>query len=159
MKRVIFLALSFVLISISSPSIAQSSKTPAGKTLYNTIINLDKQVFDAYNKCDLDKFEDYFDSDVEFFNDRTGYTSSRHDLMKSMKSMCDNGGMERVLVSAQVYPLDFYGAVETGLSRFYKVTNGKRKLVYTARFVHIWKQDGDDGWKIARVISYDHKAK
>lgn len=159
MKRVIFFAFSFVFILINSQSIAQLSKASAGKTLYSTIINLDKQVFDAYNKCDLEKFEDYFDGDVEFFNDRTGYTSSRRDLMKSMKSMCENGGMERVLVSAQVYPLDFYGAVETGMSRFYKVTNGERKLIYTARFVHIWKQDDDDGWKIARVISYDHKAK
>ncbi|MCC8410552.1 nuclear transport factor 2 family protein [Mucilaginibacter sp. UR6-1] len=157
MKRLFSIATGFMLFACTLQTLAQAPKTPAGKTLYNTIIGLDKQVFDAYNKCDLDKFEDYFTSNVEFFHDRTGYTSSRHDLMKSMRSLCENGGLERVLVSAQVYTLDFYGALETGVNKFYKTTNGKRKLVNTSRFIHVWKQD-DDGWKISRVISYDHKA-
>ncbi|WP_158534891.1 nuclear transport factor 2 family protein [Mucilaginibacter hurinus] len=117
---------------------------------------MDRQVFEAYNKCDLDKFEEFFTRDVEFFHDRTGYTESRHDLMKSMKSLCENGGLLRQLVSAQVYPLDFYGAVEIGTHRFYKLTNGKKELISSARFINIWKKDDDD-WKIARVVSYDHK--
>ncbi|MBE9585016.1 nuclear transport factor 2 family protein [Mucilaginibacter sp. JRF] len=158
MKRVITTALSLILFIGSYSCFAQASKKPASKTLYSTIIGLDKQVFDAYNKCDLDKFEGYFTADVEFFHDRTGYTSSRHDLMRSMRTLCDNGGLERVLVSAKVYQLEFYGALETGVNTFYKVINGKRKLVNTARFIHVWKQD-DDGWKISRVISYDHQAK
>jgi hypothetical protein len=158
MKRVIIIALSFILFTGIHGLYAQGSKKPAGKTLYNTIIGLDEKVFDAYNKCDLDKFENYFTTDVEFINDRTGYTSSRHDLMKSMRTLCENGGLQRVLVSAQVYQLEFYGALETGVNRFYKITNGKRTLVNTARFIHVWKQD-DNGWKISRVITYDHQGK
>ncbi|WP_345211697.1 nuclear transport factor 2 family protein [Mucilaginibacter gynuensis] len=135
---------------------AQSTKKAASKSLYSKIIALDKEVFDAYNKCDLDKFEDYYDSDVEFFNDRTGYTESRHDLMKSMKSVCENGGMMRQLVSAKVYQLDFYGAMEMGEHRFYKMVNGKKEPQGSASFITIWKQK-DDKWKITRVISYNHK--
>ncbi|RYE21377.1 MAG: nuclear transport factor 2 family protein [Sphingobacteriales bacterium] len=146
----------FLLLTASSVNAQSVSKKKASKTLYSTVLAMDKQVFDAYNKCDLDKFEEYFTRDVEFFNDRTGYTESRHDLMKTMKDLCESGGMQRVLVNAQVYPLDFYGAVETGTHRFYKTVNGKRRFISSARFTNIWKQE-DGEWKIARVISYDHK--
>ncbi|RCH55656.1 DUF4440 domain-containing protein [Mucilaginibacter hurinus] len=151
-----------LLIMLSVLFFTGSAKTQSlplkrvSKTLYSTIIDMDRQVFEAYNKCDLDKFEEFFTRDVEFFHDRTGYTESRHDLMKSMKSLCENGGLLRQLVSAQVYPLDFYGAVEIGTHRFYKLTNGKKELISSARFINIWKKDDDD-WKIARVVSYDHK--
>ncbi|MEO6150939.1 MAG: nuclear transport factor 2 family protein [Mucilaginibacter sp.] len=156
MIRNAFLLL-FALSLLTHPINAQPIPAKqASKTLYSTILTMDKQVFDAYNTCDLDKFEDYFTKDVEFFHDRTGYTESRHDLMKTMKSLCENGGMQRKLVNAQVFPLDFYGAIEMGTHRFYKVVNGKRKFISSARFTNIWKLD-DNEWKIARVISYDHK--
>ncbi|RYY33658.1 MAG: nuclear transport factor 2 family protein [Sphingobacteriaceae bacterium] len=134
---------------------AQSTKKSAPKTLYSTIIAMDKKVFDAYNNCDLDKFEDYFTRDVEFLHDRTGRTESRHDLMKTMKSLCENGGMHRELVNAKIYPLDFYGALEIGTHRFYKTVKGKKQSAGTAKFINVWKLD-DEEWKIARVISYDH---
>jgi hypothetical protein len=135
---------------------AQQPINLTGKALYSTIIAMDKKVFDAYNSCNLDEFEKHFTKDVEFFNDRTGYTESRSDLMKSMRSVCDKGGMERRLVSARVYLLDFYGAVETGTQRFYKIVDGKKVPAGSSQFMNIWKLD-DGEWKIARVVSYEHK--
>lgn len=154
-----FLLSAFLAASVCVPSgIAQPVKktsNSSSKTLYSTIMAMDKQVFDAYNNCDLKKFDDYFTRDVEFFHDRTGRTESRHDLMKTMKSLCESGGMRRVLVSAKVYPLDFYGALEIGTHRFYKIVNGKKQAAGSAKFINVWKHD-DDKWQIARVISYDH---
>jgi hypothetical protein len=157
MKHYLYFALTLVITALCTPGLkAQPAKKQAETTLYSTIISLDKQAFDAYNKCDLDKFENYFDSDVEFFNDRTGLTDSRHAMIKAMRSVCESGGMQRQLLSATVYPLDFYGAIETGINRFYKVVNGKKQAVSTAKFIYIWKLDENE-WKITKVISYDHK--
>ena len=150
------LTLVFLIAFRISAAQAQAGRSQAEKTLYSTIISMDKQVFDAYNRCDLDKFDDYFTRDAEFFNDRTGYTESRHGMMKTMKSVCKTGGLQRQLVSARVYPLDFYGALETGANRFYKVVNGKRRLNSTAKFIYVWKLKNDE-WKISKVISYDHE--
>ncbi|RYZ93760.1 MAG: nuclear transport factor 2 family protein [Sphingobacteriaceae bacterium] len=152
------LTLTLVLASLFSSKTlqAQPSKKAAAKTLYSTIIAMDKQVFDAYNRCDLDKFDDYFTRDAEFFHDHTGHTDSRREMMKSMKSVCETGGMQRQLVSARIFPLDFYGALETGVNRFYKVVKGKRQLNSTAKFIYIWKLKKDE-WKISKVISYDHE--
>lgn len=151
-----FLLSALLAASVCAPAgIAQPVKKTSPKTLYSTIMAMDKQVFSAYNSCDLKKFDDYFTRDVEFFHDRTGRTESRHDLMKTMKALCESGGMYRELVSAKVYPLDFYGALEIGTHKFYKVVNGKRKFAWKAQFINVWKQD-DDKWQIARVISYAH---
>lgn len=57
----------------------------------------------------------------------------------------------------EVYPLNGYGAVEFGVQRFYSSAgSAPEKLTATARFVHLW-QEQDGQWRIARVISYDHR--
>jgi ketosteroid isomerase-like protein len=27
-----------------------------------------------------------------------------------------------------------------------------------ARFLHVWQQNGDGRWVVARIVSYDHRA-
>ncbi len=39
-----------------------------------TITALDKQLFDAYNTCDLATFDGLLASDIEFYNDQGGVT-------------------------------------------------------------------------------------
>lgn len=64
---------------------------------------------------------------------------------------------EKVEGSLEVYPVNNYGAVEVGVHRFYKKTEGQPdKLVEIAKFTQVWKKD-PSGWKLARVLSYDHK--
>ena len=59
--------------------------------------------------------------------------------------------------SLRVYPINEYGAVETGTHRFYAVAEGKPdQLTETAQFLMIWKRV-DGAWKLARVVSYDHR--
>ena len=61
---------------------------------------------------------------------------------------------ELVEGTLEVYPLDGYGAIQTGVHRFYR--EGGARPVEVSRFTHIWKKD-DAGWKLQRAMSYDHK--
>ena len=59
--------------------------------------------------------------------------------------------------SVKVYPLNNYGAIHTGLHRFYKkLENGKEQLVEVAQFTNVWKNE-KGSWKLTRVLSYDHR--
>jgi len=49
-----------------------------------------------------------------------------------------------------------YGAVETGVHRFYQPKTGS-EATGEAKFIHLW-QNKDGAWRITRVISYDHVA-
>jgi hypothetical protein len=47
--------------------------------------------------------------------------------------------------------------VEIGVHRFYQLLPGKpEKLVEVSQFTHVWKKE-ESGWKLSRVLSYDHK--
>ena len=47
---------------------------------------------------------------------------------------------------------------EVGVHRFFQLLPGKpEKLVEVSQFTHVWKKD-ESGWKLARVISFDHQA-
>jgi hypothetical protein len=57
----------------------------------------------------------------------------------------------------EVYPLNKYGAIETGIHRFFILREGQpEKAGDIAKFTMVWKKDSGQ-WKLARVLSYDHK--
>ena len=57
----------------------------------------------------------------------------------------------------EVYPIKDFGAVETGIHRFYATEKGKQEqLSSEAKFVQLWQRK-DGKWKITRIISYGHK--
>jgi hypothetical protein len=139
---------------------AQPQQVAAPKEeLFRTIAALDAEVFDAYNRCDLEKFGSFFPEELEFYHDNGGLVSqTRQSLVEAVKNnIC--GKVYRVLVpeSLEVYPLKGYGAVETGVHRFYHPGRDSTEEVGEAKFVQIW-QNKDGAWKITRVISYDHHA-
>ncbi len=62
-----------VLTICSAHLIAQSPDPPASKdTLYQTISQLDADLFSAMNRCDMDKFASYWAEDLEFYRDKDG---------------------------------------------------------------------------------------
>jgi len=139
---------------------AQPQQVAAAKDeLFRTIASLDGEVFDAFNRCDLEKFGSFFTEELEFYHDQGGLTDrSRQSLVESVKNnIC--GKVYRVLVpeSLEVYPMNGYGAVEIGVHRFYHPGRDSTESVGEAKFVHLW-QNKDGAWKITRVISYDHHA-
>ena len=64
---------------------------------------------------------------------------------------------ELVPGTLEVFPLANFGAIQTGIHRFYILEPGQpERSGDIAKFIHVWKKS-DDKWKLARVLSYDHK--
>jgi uncharacterized protein (TIGR02246 family) len=126
--------------------------------LDKAITALDAALFDAYNRCDLEKFSSFFVEDVEFYHDQGGVTLGREKLTDSVKkNICGKTTRELVPGTLQVHYMKGYGAVEMGVHRFHHPGHEDTEPVGEGRFIHLW-QYKDGAWKITRVISYDHHA-
>jgi len=143
--------------------------------LDKAITELDRQLFEAYNHCDLKKFDSLLADDVEFYHDQGGLMQGRQAFLDAIRhNTC--GVMIRELVpgTLQVYPVKDYGAIEMGVHRFHHPGHEKefpsaKQLGMTrfldsgaaewpvgeAKFLHIW-QLKDGSWKLTRVVSYGH---
>jgi len=126
--------------------------------LDKAIATLDANLFDAYNRCDLEKFASFFVENVEFYHDQGGVTLGRAALTESVKkNICGRVTRELVPGTLQVYYMKGYGAVEMGVHRFHHPGHEDTESVGEGKFIHLW-QYKDGAWKITRVISYDHHA-
>lgn len=124
--------------------------------LTRTITGLDDQVFDAYNRCDLETFAGYFSPTVEFYHDSGGATFDRDTVVSNTrKYICHKVRRERVPGTLKVYPIKNFGAIEEGEHRFCEVATGKCEG--SAKFVMVW-QHNDGQWQMTRVLSYGHRA-
>ena len=121
--------------------------------LTQVITALDKQLFDAYNTCNIEKLGTLVTDDLEFYHDKTGLAVVKQVFLDAIKkNICGKVTRELVQGSLEVYPLHGYGAVEIGVHRFHHPGDND---VGEAKFVQLW-QYKDGAWKISRVISYDH---
>jgi uncharacterized protein (TIGR02246 family) len=126
--------------------------------LDKAITALDAALFDAYNRCDLEKFASFFVENVEFYHDQGGATLGRAALTDSIKkNICGKVTRELVSGTLQVYYMKGYGAVEMGVHRFHHPGHEDTEGVGEGKFVHLW-QYKDGAWRITRAISYDHHA-
>ena len=122
--------------------------------LTRAITALDKQLFDAYNTCNIERLGTFFTDDLEFYHDKTGLAVGKQPFLDAIKkNICGKVTRELVAGSLEVYPLHGYGAVEIGVHRFHHP--GDDSNVGEAKFVQLW-QYKNGAWKISRVISYDH---
>jgi hypothetical protein len=137
------------------------------QALFDAIARADEALFSAFfDTCDVDKVAGMVTDDLEFFHDKDGLSiTSGPQFVEAMKGKCarqrsgEDFLSKRVLVkeSLKVYPLNHYGAVEVGVHRFYAVVEGQPdRLTEVSQFTQVWKDDGGV-WKLARVVSYDHK--
>ena len=125
-------------------------------SLYDEIAEQDTQLFNAFNECDLEAMSGFFSEDLEFYHDLGGVTGYAQ-TMGNTKNNCERElGLKRTLVSGslEVHPIKDFGAIQIGQHTFCHLENGKNDCG-TFKFVHVWKHS-DDGWRISRVISYDH---
>jgi ketosteroid isomerase-like protein len=131
-------------------------KAPVSQKLYDEIAHMDRVLFDAFNARDLQRIKTLFAEDLEFYHDKGGLDSYEQTIEKIKKLFDQNNGLRRELVkeSLEVYPIKDYGAVEIGIHSFIHLENGKEDRG-TFKFVMLWRNK-DGGWKISRVISYDH---
>jgi hypothetical protein len=137
---------------------AQSPQSSAPHDeLYRTIASLDSALFASasYERCDLEEFKAFFADDVEFYHDQSGLTVGSETVAGQVKqNICGKVRRELVADTLEVYPMRGFGAVETGVHRFYQPKVSDEALG-EARFIHLWQQK-DGAWRITRVISYDH---
>lgn len=156
--------LALACLSLASSAGAQAAKEAKGPgELYERVAALDAALFDAYNRCDIDKVGTFFSEDLEFYHEKGGLTLTRDTTLALMrKNLCAGEGyhVRRELVqgSVEVRPIKDYGAVQTGEHRFYLTQKGRKEaLDGVGKFVMLWRRSGDE-WKVTRVISYGFRA-
>ncbi|MFL6196869.1 MAG: nuclear transport factor 2 family protein [Thermoanaerobaculia bacterium] len=150
----------FALLSLSTlPAYAQGTRGEAPDSdLYRTIAALDTQLFDAFNKCELDKFASLFIEDLEFYHDQGGLTRTNKSNVEAVKkNICGKVTRELVPGTLEVHLMKGYGALEIGVHRFHHPGHEDTEPVGEAKFIHLW-ENKDGAWRITRVISYDHHA-
>lgn len=132
--------------------------SPTSKELYESIANLDRMFFNAFNSKELDKLKPFLSDNLEFYHDLGGVTNYSQNIDAFKRSFESERKLRRELVKGtlEVYPIQDYGAVETGIHRFYATEKGQiEKLSSEAKFVHVWQRNNGE-WKITRIISYGH---
>jgi ketosteroid isomerase-like protein len=128
------------------------------RDLDKAIVALDAAVFDAFNRCDLERFGAFFVDDVEFYHDEEGVTLGKAALVDSVKQyICGKTTRELVAGSMEAHLMKGYGAIEMGVHRFHHPGHEDTEGVGEGKFIHLW-QYKNGVWKIARVYSYDHHA-
>ncbi|MFB9077536.1 serine hydrolase [Flavobacterium procerum] len=135
--------------------------------LYKTIMAQDSLLFNiSFNTCNIKQFEDLTSDDFEFFHDKDSISDKKRFLKTFKKGLCSSpetyqSRRELVEGSTEIYPLYkngiLYGAVQTGIHRFYETSKGKpERFASTAKFTHVWLLKNKI-WKLSRVLSYDHQ--
>jgi hypothetical protein len=148
---VVLVSGAFVLAEGQAIPALDSIKSQAELT--QAITALDKQLFDAYNTCNIERLGALVTDDLEFYHDKTGLAVGKQPFLDAIKkNICGKVTRELVAGSLEVYPLHGYGAVEIGVHRFHHPGDSD---VGEAKFVTLW-QYKDGAWKVSRVISYDH---
>lgn len=148
--------LASVLMLTLAVSAASAEDTPRSGRLYDELAAMDRELFAAaFVDCDQAKFKALFTEAAEFYHDLDGAKTC--EAVTTLGGCPRDRGVKRVLVegSLEVYPVKDYGAIQTGRHMF--VTAGQEE-VGIAKFVHLWRHS-DGQWRLARVLSFDHRVK
>ncbi|MEW5250982.1 nuclear transport factor 2 family protein [Microbulbifer sp. 2201CG32-9] len=131
------------------------------------ITNIDRIFFDAvFNNCDLEASRNLITADFEMYHDKWGKTaSSGAEFLRGLERMCQRrkdgsdirARRQLVAEGMRVYPLNKFGAIQTGTHLFYGIrADNTEVLRESGQFTHVW-QKVDGQWKLARVLSFDHQ--
>lgn len=124
---------------------------PDSKELYDEIVKMDSIFFGAYNNCDIEKQASLLSDSLEFYHDKGGLSTSKKDVMDAVRrNICNKVQRELVQGSVEVYPINNYGAVETGYHRFHNLV--EKSISRPGKFVIIWQKKGSS-WQMTRIIS------
>jgi len=146
----------FSTLTVCCAQSLPTQKISSEESLTGVVSLLDKALFDAVNRCDMTKVRSFWAEDAEFLHDRASPLYGREAIVNSIeKNLCGTVQRELVPGSTEVYELKDYGAVEIGVHRFLHPGTKDHGIIGEAKFIHVWKRF-PDGWKITRVISYEH---
>src|SRR3974377_2374030 len=82
---VLLALLAFSPVLAGAPAIPSLESITSQEELNRVVASLDAALFDSYNRCDLNKFAEFFADDVEFYHDQGGVTLGRQALTDSVK--------------------------------------------------------------------------
>jgi hypothetical protein len=83
------------LLTLSICAVAQSSNQPAtpgnkvstSDELFQTISRLDKEVFDAIDRCDMKTEASFWADDAEFYHDKNGLMTGGPQILKRSRTI------------------------------------------------------------------------
>ncbi len=155
-SRALASATPLTIIATKAPiTITESVSLNSEDALTHRVSELDAQVFDAYNKCELKQFGNFIATDVEFFHDNAGLMLTRAKVVEATeKYICNKVRRELVAGSLRVYPIKDYGAIAIGEHRFCEMP--ANECVGIAKFTNVWRNQ-EGVWQMTRILSYDHQ--
>jgi hypothetical protein len=110
---------------------------------------LDTALFDAYNRCDLEKFASLLSKNAEFYHDQGGLSVGKGALTDSVKQhACGKVTRELVPGTLKVYRMEGLGALEMRIQRFRRSDTAPAD---EGKFIYLWQRK-DGAWKIMRLI-------
>jgi ketosteroid isomerase-like protein len=126
----------------------------------------DAEFFKAYfDTCDIETVRRYVTDDFEMFHDKggrvvtsgAGFVQDAVDKCKRQAEGTDFLSTRKLVPdSLKVYPINDYGAIETGVHEFFAVKKGAPdRLTETGQFTIVWKEENGQ-WRAARALSFDH---
>ena len=149
-------SLSILLLLGVYSAYGQQQQGTSKDPLYQTVIQLDADLFAAMNRCDLDTFSSYWADDLEFYQDKDGLSVGRKSMVDATrKNVCGKFVRELVPGSIEVHSIPNYGAIEMGTHRFLHPYAQDHGMVGEARFINVWRLK-DGHWQITRSFSYGH---
>lgn len=149
-----------ICLLLFSLMIKGSAQEPAKATekqmLFREISRMDSLLFLAFNTRNIVSLQEYFTTDLEVYQDNTGLRNYAQTVDAFTELFRKDYILTRSLVkgSMEVYPIRDYGAIQTGSHEFSHMENGRLESA-VFKFTHIW-QKTEKGWKIRRLITYDH---
>lgn len=161
------LLLVLAALSIGVPLRAQTAGPAPTQALTEEIRAADAALFSAFfDRCDIPALTNLIADDFEMIHDKGGMiAATKAEMIAGFEKTCARqktgedyrARRELVAESLKVYPVNKFGAIEIGEHKFYQLLPGKpEKLVEVALFTQVWKKE-ESGWKLARVLSYDHR--
>ena len=127
---------------------------PTRAELTRQIEALDKDFFDAFNNCRIDKLTEMVAEDLEFFHDKNGLMRSRQAFIDAVKrNVCGKFRREPIAGTMTVFPLEGFGAIQMGDHKFCPMNGGRCEG--KGKYVNVWQRHGER-WEMMRVLSYEH---
>lgn len=112
-------------------------------------------MFGAFNSRNLDTLNSIFAKDIEFYHDQGGLTNYKQNMDSFQPTFKSERKVRRELVagSVEVSPIKNYGAVQTGVHRFYATEKGQKEVLSSeAKFITLWHLK-DKKREATRIIS------
>jgi len=133
---------------------ATRAAEPTREELSRQVEALDKEFFDAFNNCKLDKLTEMVAEDLEFFHDKNGLMRSRQAFINAVRNnVCGKFRREPIAGTMVVYPLERFGAIQMGDHKF--CTPDGSRCEGKGKYVNVWQRKGER-WEMMRVLSYEH---